>query len=86
MIEKEIFPYPGTVPDFLESPIKAFRWKRFFQGVTAIRYDEVKLFYKGFISEEEHYNMVREQNVDFGSKSINDFFGLEANEIGHDIF
>lgn len=44
------------------------------------------MFYKGFINKEEHYAMVKGQKVDFGQNAINEFFGLEANEIGHDIF
>ena len=77
MIKKGIFPYLRYVSDFLESPIKVFRWEWFFQGMSAVRLDVVNLFHKGFINEEEQYAMIKGQKVDFG---------LEANEIGHDIF
>lgn len=58
MIKKWLYPYQGTMPKFLETLIKTFRWKRFFQGVTAIRLDIVKMFYKGYINKEEHYAIV----------------------------
>lgn len=61
------------------TPIKAFRWKRFFQVVTAI-------FYKGCINKEEHYAVVKGQKLDIGPDTINELLGLETNEIGHAIF
>lgn len=66
---------------FLASPIKAFRWKRFLVGVTAIRADVVNLFYKGYVSEEKHYTMVKGKKVDFKPNAINRFYRLEDNEI-----
>ncbi|TYK03306.1 protein MNN4-like [Cucumis melo var. makuwa] len=43
--------------------------KRFFQPVIAIRQDVVKMFFKGYINEEEHYAMV-EVKVGIWSSSI----------------
>ncbi|KAA0040195.1 hypothetical protein E5676_scaffold190G00300 [Cucumis melo var. makuwa] len=45
------------MPGFLAAPTREFIWKRFFQGVTTIRLEVVKMFYKGYINEEEHYAM-----------------------------
>ncbi|KAA0065694.1 hypothetical protein E5676_scaffold186G001070 [Cucumis melo var. makuwa] len=39
------------------------------------------MFYKGYINEEESYDMVKEQKVDFELDTINELFGLEANEV-----
>ncbi|KAA0041933.1 hypothetical protein E5676_scaffold306G001360 [Cucumis melo var. makuwa] len=44
------------------------------------------MFYKGYINEEECYAMVKGHKVDFRLDTINAFFGLETNEIGHAIF
>lgn len=54
--------------------------------MIAIRQDVVKMFFKGYINEEEHYAMVKRQNIDFGPKAIKELFGLEANEIRLAIF
>ena len=43
------------------------------------------MFYKGYINEEESYDMVKEQKVDFELDTINELFGLEANEVRHAI-
>ncbi|TYK23866.1 hypothetical protein E5676_scaffold419G00400 [Cucumis melo var. makuwa] len=51
-----------------------------------IRPDVMKIFYKGYINEEENYFMVKWQKLDFGPNAINGLFGLEANELGHTIF
>ncbi|KAA0064202.1 hypothetical protein E5676_scaffold218G00180 [Cucumis melo var. makuwa] len=59
MIEKGLYPYQRAMPGFLTIPIQAFKWKRFFQGVIAIIPDVVKMFYKGYINEEEHYVTVK---------------------------
>uniref|UniRef100_A0A9I9EIH7 Uncharacterized protein n=1 Tax=Cucumis melo TaxID=3656 RepID=A0A9I9EIH7_CUCME len=61
MIEKGISLYQGAMPGFLAAPTREFIWKRFFQGVTTIRLEVVKMFYKGYINEEEHYAMVKGQ-------------------------
>lgn len=66
---------------FVASPISAFRWKKFIQGVTAIILDVVKMFYKGYMNEEERYAMVKGQKVDFGPDTINKLFGLKENKI-----
>ena len=81
MIEKGLYPYQGTMSEFLASPIRAFRLKRFFQWVIVIRQNLVKLFYKGYINEEQHYMMVKGQKVDFRPYVINELFGLEREMI-----
>lgn len=53
MIEKGLYPFGGSMLKFFVTPIRAFRWKRFFEGVTMIRVDVVNLFYKGYISMEK---------------------------------
>lgn len=55
MIEKGLYPYKGIMPEFLTSSIRAFKLKIFFQRVTVIRLDMVKLFHKGYINKEENY-------------------------------
>ncbi|TYK29046.1 hypothetical protein E5676_scaffold120G001640 [Cucumis melo var. makuwa] len=37
MIEKGLYIYMGNMPEFLVAPIRALRWKRFFQEVIGIR-------------------------------------------------
>ena len=54
--------------------------------MTTIRLNIVKMFYKGYIKEEERYAMVKGHKVDFGPNTVNELYGLEANEIRHIIF
>lgn len=86
MIEKGLYSYKGNMPEFLVSPIRAFKWKRFFQVVTSIRPYVVKLFYKGYINDKQHYVMEKVEKADFRSDAINKLYGLESNEVGHAIF
>uniref|UniRef100_A0A9I9D959 Uncharacterized protein n=1 Tax=Cucumis melo TaxID=3656 RepID=A0A9I9D959_CUCME len=74
------------MPEFLTTPIKAFKWKRLFQGLNAIRPDVANLFYKGDINEKEQYTEVKGRRVDFVPEAINVLYGLDDNEIGHVIF
>lgn len=82
MIHNGLYPYNGNMSKFLASPIKLFKWTRFFLRVNEIRPDMVKLFYKGYINEEQHYPMAKGQKVNFGPDAINMLYGLESNVIG----
>lgn len=86
MIEKGLYPYKENMPKFLVAPIRASRWKRFFQGVTAIRPNIVNLCYKCYINTEEHYTEMKGRRVDFSPKAINALYGLNNYEIEHVIF
>lgn len=46
----------------------------------------MNLFYKGHISKEKHYVMVKGKKVDFRPNVINTFYGLNDNKIRHAIF
>ncbi|TYJ96034.1 hypothetical protein E5676_scaffold2612G00500 [Cucumis melo var. makuwa] len=85
IVEKGLYIYRGTMPEFLASPIRALKWKRFFQGVNAIRPGVVDLFYRGYINAKEHYAEVKGKRVDFGPEAINALYGLENYEIRHNI-
>ena len=54
------------MPEFLPSPVRAFSWRKLFEGVIAIRANIVNVFYKGYICEEKHYAMVKGKKVYFG--------------------
>ena len=86
MVEKGLYPFKSLMLEFLASPIKAFKWKIFFEGVIKIRPDVVKLLYKGYINEEELYATVKGKKVEFGPEAINVLYGLDDNEIEHAIF
>lgn len=86
IVEKGLYIYRGTMPEFLASPIRALKWKRFFQGVNAIRPGVVDLFYRGYINAKEHYAEVKGKRVDFRPEAINALYGLENYEIRHVIF
>lgn len=86
IVEKGLYIYRGTMPEFLTSPIRALKWKRFFQGVNAIRPGVVDLFYRGYINAKEHYAEVKGKRVDFGPEAINALYGLENYEMRHVIF
>ncbi|KAA0047035.1 hypothetical protein E6C27_scaffold829G00190 [Cucumis melo var. makuwa] len=72
---KGLYPYQGTISEFLATPIQAFRWRRFFQGVTAMRPDVVKMFYKGYINEEELYTMVKSKKLILGQTRLMNSLG-----------
>ena len=48
---------------FMLAPIRAFKWQKFFEGVTDIRTNVVNLFYKG-----ETYTVVKQERVYFRQK------------------
>ena len=63
-IEKELYPFIGVLPiTFLSAPIYAFKWQKFFAGVTDIRIDVVTLLYKGYIYDEENYTVVKQECI-----------------------
>lgn len=71
---------------FLSASIRAFKWKKFFQGVTEIRADVINLFYKGVIYEEENYVVVKHEKVYFRLEEINACYTLDDNVVGQVIF
>ncbi|KAA0048500.1 protein MNN4-like [Cucumis melo var. makuwa] len=86
MIEKGIFPFKGQLPLFLTSPIKALKWKQFFEGVTTIRPSVMNLFYNGSINTERHYAIVKGKMVNFGPKVVNVLYGLRQTTVEYPIF
>lgn len=75
-IEKGLFPFKDALPYFLHRPIKAFEWRKLFEGDTKVRLYVVDMFYRTKFHPTDLYAMVDGERISFRAEVINELYGF----------
>lgn len=66
-IEKGLFPFMSSLPEFLHGPTKTFGWEKFFEGEIKVFLDMVNMFFATKFHLE--YAMVEREKVSFNTET-----------------